>query len=861
VYKKYAAPEVWSDMATPGNDAVLKRKRTVLAAGRDSEVLHILEVNLTHVSLGVIMADSGKEVLARARDDAPDLILLDDSLLDMDAQEVCASLNSRPSTSHIPVMLISDGRSTRLPPCIDQVLLRPFEPNQVISAVMASLKRSERAQNVNPQTGLPGRSQVTAELAEMIESGVSFTAIFIDLESLRDFNRGFGFAEGDRAIRNLAENLCEAVRLFGSADDLVGHLGGDNFVVVTTTGAARLICRKIISDHDARMKAFGETKAHRGAAGGDEPAGMTQASPSLSVKAAVVSSESCELRHYLELEEIAREQMRLLKGMRGSSSYYDLWSAGIQAVPGEAAGRVSDSLKEEVVALRQQLAWVAFLVREMGMPIAAITGSVDRLEGANTASGPEEHLEASRTLRQSIAQLGRVIEEIGELTWTNRSAQGTALDDGDVKNVLARAVSRARDIAEERRLDIAVESAGSLGWIHVDAVDLTQAIFYTLRSLAKFSSPGSKIVLRSEESTREWISIDVANQELLMRPQMLAALSQGQLDDVWAAARQTDFWLASALLRPAGGKLTAESKGTIGTVFRLAIPRRWSSSRAEINSLLSAVEASWAEAREQLGAATRALASPAGGRIPRDVEKTLDGVSAKVHELTVLCNRSLLLADGFSRSSETQQDELEHLSLEQVAAAESMLVACREIAASTSAVALFDRECAFLAAKCALAIAAEFGMLRGMRQTLHVACLLKDLRLAMSSEELVKNGLALTSEQAIAIRIRFSAVWKALNKASSFAPALALMSGINRSPGSSGFTVIASGANSALSARIFDVADAFVSSISGVSAWGSLTPDQAAARIMDGSGVHFDAQVAAAFQRAWNRKAIQVPVL
>ena len=327
-------------MAAPGNDAVLKRRRrTVLAAGRDSEVLHILEVNLTHVSLGVITAESGKEVLARARDEAPDLILLDDSLLDMDAQELCAGLNSRPSTSHIPIMLISDGRSTRLPPpCIDQVLLRPFEPNQVISAVMASLKRSERAQNVNPQTGLPDRSQVTAELAELIENGVSFTAVFVDMESLRDFNRSFGFAEGDRAIRNLAENLCEAVRLFGSVDDLVGHLGGDNFAVVTTTGAARLICRKLIADHDARMKTFGETKAPPKGAGGDESAAMTQALPSLTVKAAVVSSDSCELRHYLELEEIARGQMRLLKRMRGSCSYYDLWSAGIQAVPGEAAG-------------------------------------------------------------------------------------------------------------------------------------------------------------------------------------------------------------------------------------------------------------------------------------------------------------------------------------------------------------------------------------------------------------------------------------------------------------------------------------------------------------------------------------------
>jgi response regulator RpfG family c-di-GMP phosphodiesterase len=183
------------------------------------------------------------------------------------------------------------------------------------------------------------------------------------------------------------------------------------------------------------------------------------------------------------------------------------------------------------------------------------------------------------------------------------------------------------------------------------------------------------------------------------------------------------------------------------------------------------------------------------------------------------------------------------------------------MAATTSAAALFDKECAYLAAKCALEVAAEFGMLRGMRQTLHVACLLKDLRLAMSSEELVKKGLAQTSEQAIAIRIRFSAVWKALNKAGSFAPALALMSSSNRSPQNSGFTVIANGANSALSTRIFDVADAFVSSISGVSPWGSLTPDEAAARIVDGSGVHFDAQVAGAFQRAWNRKAIRVPVL
>lgn len=84
------------------------------------------------------------------------------------------------------------------------------------------------AKCANPLTGLPGNLVIDQEVKESVESGKKCTIYYFDLDNFKAFNDVYGFEKGDEVIRILADVL----KKNAGSNDFVGHIGGDDFVMI-----------------------------------------------------------------------------------------------------------------------------------------------------------------------------------------------------------------------------------------------------------------------------------------------------------------------------------------------------------------------------------------------------------------------------------------------------------------------------------------------------------------------------------------------------------------------------------------------------------------------------------------------------
>lgn len=110
---------------------------------------------------------------------------------------------------------------------------------------MASIKL-EMATLANPLTGLPGNIQIERELHARIKRREKQVVIYCDLDRFKWFNDQYGFEVGDQIIVRTAKLLHEAVQRYGNPSDFLGHIGGDDFIVITTPECANAMTTFII---------------------------------------------------------------------------------------------------------------------------------------------------------------------------------------------------------------------------------------------------------------------------------------------------------------------------------------------------------------------------------------------------------------------------------------------------------------------------------------------------------------------------------------------------------------------------------------------------------------------------------------
>jgi EAL domain-containing protein (putative c-di-GMP-specific phosphodiesterase class I)/GGDEF domain-containing protein len=99
------------------------------------------------------------------------------------------------------------------------------------------------ARYANPLTLLPGNVPINAHIDKLLERRIPFVACYCDLDHFKPFNDAYGYRRGDEVIQFVGRLLSSLVN---HEQDFVGHIGGDDFVLVFQSELWEVICNDIL---------------------------------------------------------------------------------------------------------------------------------------------------------------------------------------------------------------------------------------------------------------------------------------------------------------------------------------------------------------------------------------------------------------------------------------------------------------------------------------------------------------------------------------------------------------------------------------------------------------------------------------
>ncbi|MCL5982685.1 MAG: EAL and GGDEF domain-containing protein [Firmicutes bacterium] len=175
----------------------------------------------------------------------------------------------------------------------------------------------ELAKGMNPLTGLPGNLAIEEELSRRARHAKTSSVIYVDLDRFKSYNDTYGFKHGDHMIVLLAKIIAHCTSKYGGEEYFVGHIGGDDLIVITIPEYATQICRKIMQLFDRLVgSCFSAEDRARKAFYGQDRFGRQEWLPLTSVTMAIVECE--EQKDYGLLAETAAQLKKQAKAIPGS---------------------------------------------------------------------------------------------------------------------------------------------------------------------------------------------------------------------------------------------------------------------------------------------------------------------------------------------------------------------------------------------------------------------------------------------------------------------------------------------------------------------------------------------------------------
>ena len=301
----------------------------ILIADDDPDIRDILKLTLQEENYEVIEARDGEEGLKIIRAKPLDLVLLDYKMPRMDGRQLCNLIKKDLLLQHLPVIMVTgkgevSDKIDGIDAGADDYIVKPFEPKELLARIRMVLRRTQRDLEANPLTRLPGNVAILNELSNCIEQKKLFAVCYVDLDKFKAYNDKYGFEHGDDVIRETARILLSAAKELGNPDDFVGHIGGDDFVIITTPDLADKICEKIIHNFDNISSSFyNEEDRQNGFIIGYDRQSKIHKIPLLSVSIGVVTNELRPITHVAEIGEIGAELKKLAKSLEKSNFVQD----------------------------------------------------------------------------------------------------------------------------------------------------------------------------------------------------------------------------------------------------------------------------------------------------------------------------------------------------------------------------------------------------------------------------------------------------------------------------------------------------------------------------------------------------------
>ena len=174
--------------------------------------------------------------------------------------------------------------------------------------------------DASPLTGLPGNLAIENRIEQLLAKGKSFSLCQVDLDNFKPFADQYGYAWGSEVIKEVAGLLQGYIDEMKLKDMFLGHIGGDDYVLIGDPGQVESICKKLVVDFAGRiLRYYRPEDAQKGFFIGRNRQGNVQKFPLITITAAIVTDDGSRFKNPLEMARLVAELKEYAKKMPGSN--------------------------------------------------------------------------------------------------------------------------------------------------------------------------------------------------------------------------------------------------------------------------------------------------------------------------------------------------------------------------------------------------------------------------------------------------------------------------------------------------------------------------------------------------------------
>ena len=299
----------------------MEQNAKILLADDSHAIRFLVSEILTNAGFTVIEAEDGQDALDKTYKENPDLLILDYEMPKKTGFEVVREVRSRTGYLHTPIIIFTavSDKSTKLEGLgldIDDYLTKPADEDEIVARVKLLLKRNKQKMDCNPLTRLPGNPSIQARVEQEIASGRPFAVLYCDLNNFKSFNDKYGFEAGDRVLKTASQIIVSAANQ--DPTSFVGHIGGDDFIVVSSFDKTEDIAREIAP---VAPSFYNEEDRKNGYMVSTNRKGELEKFHFLSIGIGVVHNTKKPLTSFAMVSNIGSELKCLAKKHKGGSYY------------------------------------------------------------------------------------------------------------------------------------------------------------------------------------------------------------------------------------------------------------------------------------------------------------------------------------------------------------------------------------------------------------------------------------------------------------------------------------------------------------------------------------------------------------
>ncbi len=315
------APDRSEGLFEPGSG------ESILVVDDDPFITRLLEIELHAAGYDVRVAGNGEQALEMARERCPELVLADVMMPAMDGFELTRQLRQDSRTASVSVIMLtarglSADKLEGFAVGADDYIVKPFDTPELLARIGGALRRSREMRAQSPLTGLPGNVRIAEEIEERCAARDAFAVLYADLDHFKAYNDHYGFMRGDQVIQTTARLLQDVTLQVAGAQAFVGHVGGDDFVIVCSSELAAAVAERVIAEFDARVgELYDPVDRERGSIEVVDRRGETQRFPLITVSIGIATTERRTFAHFAEAVAVATEMKSYAKKTGHGSSW------------------------------------------------------------------------------------------------------------------------------------------------------------------------------------------------------------------------------------------------------------------------------------------------------------------------------------------------------------------------------------------------------------------------------------------------------------------------------------------------------------------------------------------------------------